>query len=68
MAYNGFPPDPAGDDGFTDDIPWKEGLPPKRPSKGTSGRPSARRSLSEEFQNRVSGKSLEPVAAEMDIY
>jgi hypothetical protein len=41
------------DDGFTDDIPWKEGEDPapKKPSKRTSG-----------------NKSRKPVAAELDIY
>jgi hypothetical protein len=57
-------PEAAENDDFTDDIPWKEGPPPKRPSKGTSGR----RSLSEKFQNRASGKSPEPAATELDIY
>jgi hypothetical protein len=59
----------AEDDGFTDDTPWKDDSPSKGPSKKTSRKPPAKRSLSEEFRNRVNSAPPKPAAgAELDIY
>jgi hypothetical protein len=59
-------------DGFVDDIPWEDDTPPEKRSGRTAGKLPGQRSLAQEFQNRVNGKSVKRGAAaagnELDIF
>jgi hypothetical protein len=60
------------DDGFVDDIPWEDGTPPGKQSRRTAGKLPGQRSLTQEFQDRVNGKSAKQETAgsgnELDIF
>jgi hypothetical protein len=55
------------DDGFVDDIPWKEDAPPKKPSGKTAGESPAEGSLSEVFHDIVNSE-VATANKELDIF
>jgi hypothetical protein len=59
-------------DGFVDDIPWEDDTPPEKQSRRTAGKLPGQRSLEQEFQNQVNGKSAKqetvPAGNELDIF